>query len=121
MKNYRYTIKNLDCANCAKKIEDKLSNTEGYKNVTLNFATLKLSFQTDKENNVKEEVQKIISAIEPEVVVIDEKEENKSESIKNDVIRLIIRSDIIFYFHGYPNGKYNAYYNYGIIIYYITI
>lgn len=104
MKNYKYTVKNLDCANCAKKIETKISSTEGYKNVTLNFATLKLSFQTDKESNVKEEVQKIISSIEPEVIIIDEKTELKTESIKNDVLRLIMRNSIIPYINGNSNG-----------------
>lgn len=121
MKNYKYIIKNLDCANCAKKIENKLSNTEGYKNVVLNFATLRLSFQTDKEDNIKEEVQKIISEIEPEVMVIEENEKQKAESIKSDLIRLVLRNSFIFYFYGYSDGKYYTYYSYNIIIYYITL
>ena len=57
----KYIIKKLECANCAKKIENKIANTEGYSNVVLNFATQKLSFQTDK-NNVKEEASKSMLA-----------------------------------------------------------
>ena len=53
MKKYRYDVIDLDCANCAKKIEDKIAKTEGYKNVILNYSTLKLSFETDKENPLK--------------------------------------------------------------------
>lgn len=121
MKNYRYTVKNLDCANCAQKIEDKLSNTPGYNNVSLNFATLKLSFQTDKNSDVKKEVQKIISEIEPEVIIIDEKEEQKTESIKPDLFRLVLRNSFIFYFNGYTNRKYSTYHTYNIIIHHITI
>ena len=121
MKNYKYTVKNLDCANCAKKIENKIASTDGYKNVILNFATLRLSFQADKESNVKEEVQKIISAIEPEVIIIDEKEEQKPESIKADLLRLILRNSSILYFDSYSNGKYSTYYNYNIIIHYLAI
>ena len=54
LKKYRYDVIDLDCANCAKKIEDKIAKTEGYKNVILNYSTLKLSFETDKENPLKE-------------------------------------------------------------------
>lgn len=57
MKNYKYILQGLDCANCAKKIEDKISETEGYKNVNVNFSTLKLSFETEKENPKKEIVR----------------------------------------------------------------
>ena len=82
MKSYKYIIKNLECANCAKKIETKISNTEGYNNVVLNFATQKLSLQTDKQSNVKHEVQQIISSIEPSALIVDEKEPIKQENIK---------------------------------------
>lgn len=71
MKSYKYTVRNLDCANCAKKIEDKLSSYPEYKNVQLNFATLKLSLETDKQGNVKEDIQKIISSIEPQVKITE--------------------------------------------------
>ena len=111
MKSYKYIIKNLECANCAKKIETKISNTEGYSNVVLNFATQKLSFQTDKQNNIKEEIQQIVSAIEPAAIIIDEKEPIKAESIKNDVIRLIIRHNIICDFYANTNGEYITYNN----------
>ena len=54
MKSYKYILEGLDCANCAKKIEDKIANTEGYEEVSVNFSTLKLSFKTDKNNPKKE-------------------------------------------------------------------
>ena len=47
---YKYNIKNLDCANCAKRIEDALNKQADFKNVVVNFSTSKLSFQTDKED-----------------------------------------------------------------------
>ena len=74
MKSYKYILEGLDCANCAKKIEDKIANTKGYEQVNVNFSTLKLSFQTDKEDNVKQEITQIVHSLEPEVNVIDEKE-----------------------------------------------
>lgn len=99
MKSYRFTVKNLDCANCAKKIEDKIASLEEYKNVQLNFATLKLSFQTEKASNVKDEIQKIVSSIEPKVQIIEGNVEQKEEGIAKDVIRLVIRNFIIFCIH----------------------
>ena len=111
MKNYRFTVKNLDCANCAKKIEDKIASLGEYKNVQLNFATLKLSFQTDKKGNVKEEIQKIVNTIDPKVQIIEGNVEQKEEGIEKDVIRLIIRNDIIFYcnVYSYWNSSHSSY------------
>ena len=80
MKSYKYILEGLDCANCAKKIEDKIANTKGYEQVNVNFSTLKLSFQTDKEDNVKQEITQIVHSLEPEVNVIDEKEKIKAFS-----------------------------------------
>ena len=92
MKNYKYTLQGLDCANCAKKIEDKIAETEGYEQVNVNFSTCKISFQTEKQNNVKEEITKIVQNIEPDVKVIDEKEkiEEHAERNNTDIIRLIL-------------------------------
>ena len=87
MKSYKYILEGLDCANCAKKIEDKIANTKGYEQVNVNFSTLKLSFQTDKEDNVKQEITQIVHSLEPEVNVIDEKEkitENVTIQIYSD-------------------------------------
>lgn len=100
MKNYRYILKGLDCANCAKKIEDKIASTEGYKNVNVNFSTLKLSFQTDKEGNIKKEISDLVQSVEPEVTVIDENEKSNEDSERSslDVIRLIV--GVIIYLLG---------------------
>ena len=89
MKNYKYTLLGLDCANCAKKIEDKIAEIDGYSEVNVNFSTLKLSFKTDKQNP-KEEITEIISKIEPEVKVVEEGKINEQNNNKNDVIRIII-------------------------------
>ena len=76
MKSYRYILEGLDCANCAKKIEDKIASTEGYKDVSVNFSTLKLSFKSDKEN-VKQEITTIVNSLEPEVKVLEKQNEDK--------------------------------------------
>ena len=54
LKNYKYILEGLDCANCAKKIEDAIAKKDGYQDVNVNFSTLKLTFKTDKQNPKKE-------------------------------------------------------------------
>ena len=91
MKNYKYILQGLDCANCAKKIEDKIAGLDGYEDVNVNFSTLKLTFKSDKEN-VKREITKIIQKLEPEVEILeneDEKQE-KEEHNKTDIVRIIV-------------------------------
>lgn len=100
MKNYRYTLEGLDCANCAKKIEDKIAQTEGYNDVTVNFSTSKLSFKTEKKEP-KEEITKIVQSLEPDVLVHENeiKDEHEENSRNNsDIYRLII--GVVIYFLG---------------------
>ena len=70
MKRYKYSLSGLDCANCARKIEEKLASNKKYQNVSVNFSTLRLSFETDIENPYNE-VCKIIKSVEPEVFVMN--------------------------------------------------
>ena len=98
MKNYRYTLEGLDCANCAKKIEDKIAQTEGYNDVTVNFSTSKLSFKTEKKEP-KEEITKIVQSLEPYVLVYENKnnEEHEENTRSNsDICRLIVGVGIYF-------------------------
>ena len=36
---YKYQLDNLNCANCAGKIEAKIAETYGFEDVSFNFAT----------------------------------------------------------------------------------
>ena len=72
LKKYKFTLKDLDCANCANKIQNKLAENKNYKDVVVNFNTLRLSFESDLEyDEVKENIVKVISELEPEVEVLD--------------------------------------------------
>ena len=46
LKKYEFILEGLDCANCANKIQNKLSENNDYKNVNVNFNTLKLTLET---------------------------------------------------------------------------
>lgn len=104
LKSYRYTLSGLDCANCAKKIEDKIAQIDEYEEVNVNFSTSKLSFKTNKVEGVKEEVSDIVHSLEPDVIVTDDNEktenkaEQKSERSNFDIVRLIL--GICVYFVG---------------------
>ena len=91
MKSYKYTLDGLDCAACAKKVEDEIANTEGYKDVVVNFSTLKLTFKTNKQNP-KKEITKLVQKLEPDVEVLEDGEENhdKEEHNGNDIARIVV-------------------------------
>ena len=69
LKKYNFILKDLDCANCAREIEEGLQENKDLHNVVVNFNTLRLSYETDKVS--KEEVIKKVLEIEPEVTVLD--------------------------------------------------
>jgi len=61
----KYNLKNLDCASCALKIEAGLSKMEEVKFVSVNFANLSMTIDTDDIEKVKARIKKL----EPEVEV----------------------------------------------------
>lgn len=42
----------VDCANCANKMEDAAKNTNGVKDCTVNFMTLKMKVEFEDDANV---------------------------------------------------------------------
>ncbi|MDU2064753.1 MAG: cation transporter [Sporomusaceae bacterium] len=61
----------LDCANCAAKIENAISNLSDVKSVSVNFMTMKMNIESERENmdRVVEAAKRVIHNIEPEVKV----------------------------------------------------
>lgn len=89
MKRYKYSLSGLDCANCARKIEEKLASNKKYQNVSVNFSTLRLSFETDIENPYNE-VCKIIKSVEPEVFVMNNDLKYTNNKVMINIARLLI-------------------------------
>lgn len=75
MKKYKYNINNLDCANCARKVEEELNKNDKLNNVIVNFSTSIISYETDSFS--KEDVLKIINKFEPDVTLTEKKQEKK--------------------------------------------
>lgn len=71
MKKYKYNINNLDCANCAREIEENLNKNKDFKNVCVNFNTSKLMFESEKEFNLNE-LNKLIKKVEPDAFLSTE-------------------------------------------------
>ena len=80
---YKYKLNNLDCPKCANKIECTLNNHEDIISAKVNFSKLELTIETNKEDNVKSFVTKLINEINSEVKVID-----INESINNKTVLL---------------------------------
>lgn len=85
---YRYKLKNLDCPNCASKIEKSLQDDPNIESAIVNFSKLTTTIETNIETNTKEYISKIINNIEPEVEVL---EMNEYSSPKNNTTIAIIR------------------------------
>ena len=50
----------VDCANCANKMEDAAKKTEGVKNAVVNFMTLKMSVEFEDGYEPKEVMQNVL-------------------------------------------------------------
>ena len=61
---YKYQLDNLNCAHCAGKIEAKIAETNGFDDVSFNFATKLLNFKSEKQNPVSEMVYIMRSRVE---------------------------------------------------------
>jgi len=86
---YTYKLNNLDCPNCANKIECKLNEHKDIEKAIVNFSKLTLTVVTDKENNIKNMIERIIYEIEPDIKVL-ELNENIKDNTKNEIIKLSI-------------------------------
>nr|DAE76999.1 MAG TPA: hypothetical protein [Bacteriophage sp.] len=88
MKKYKYRLNNLDCANCANKIEERLKKENNLSDVVVNFSSLTLSFMSNDDIKI-EDISNIVTKIEPEVVVTKIDEEVKETKKNYNLIRLI--------------------------------
>ena len=89
LKKYKYRLNNLDCANCANKIEERLKKESNLSDVVVNFSSLTLSFMSNDDIKI-EDISNIVTKIEPEVVVTKIDEEAKETKKNYNLIRLII-------------------------------
>ena len=63
-----FKVKNIDCANCAAKIETSAQAVKGVEKLSLNFLTQKLSIEAQDElfEDILVQITKIARKIEPD-------------------------------------------------------
>ncbi len=66
-----FRLHGLDCANCAAKIERKISKLDGVQSASVNFMTLKMEIEAedDKFDSIINEASIIAKKIEPDIII----------------------------------------------------
>ena len=102
MKKYTYDIKKLDCANCAREVEESLNQNKDFLDVKVNFATSKISYKSEKEFEISE-LNKLIKKVEPDAYVVTSNEDKKNNY---SLISLILGVSIgcLAYFLNIPSN-----------------
>ena len=67
-----YKLKDLDCANCAAKMESAIKKINGVKDAKVSFMTQRLTIEADDEKfeAVVEEAVHVCKKIEPDCVIV---------------------------------------------------
>lgn len=67
-----FKMKDLDCANCAAKIEDAISKINGVQKATVSFMTQKLTLEAEDSrfNEILKEAQEVCKKIEPDCQIL---------------------------------------------------
>ena len=65
-------LENLDCANCAAKIEDAIKKIDGVTDASVSFMTQKMMIEADDAvfDKAVDEAVKVIAKVEPDCKVV---------------------------------------------------
>ena len=66
-----FQLEDLDCANCAAKMEDGIKKLDGVHSATVSFMTQKLTIEADEESfdSIMKSVVKLCKKIEPDCTI----------------------------------------------------
>lgn len=101
MKKYKYKINNLDCANCAREIEEMLNERDDFKEAVVNFSTCRISYSSDKNYSL-EELNSIIKGVEPEAYITLNEEDNDSKEYHLWTLIIALLLGLLGYFLPIP-------------------
>lgn len=67
-----FKLRDLDCANCAAKMEDKVKKVDGVINANVSFMTQKLTIEAEDSrfDSVLYEVVRVCAKVEPDCKII---------------------------------------------------
>ena len=60
-------VENLDCANCASKIEKAINKVEGVESANVNFITQKIKLEL-----IMKEIKRVCKKVEPDCTLLDD-------------------------------------------------
>lgn len=103
---YKYKIENLDCANCAKELENHLNKDPNLKNVSCNFSKSTLTLETTLTKNIKKYVSKKSKEVESDITILELNENTDAKNnMKKDIIILIVGLFLILLSHLFNQNK----------------
>ncbi len=68
----KFKLQDLDCANCAAKMEDAIKKIEGVNDATVSFMTQKMTIDAvdDKFDSIMQQVVKACKKVEPDCQIL---------------------------------------------------
>lgn len=67
-----FKLEDLDCANCAAKMEDAINRIDGVEKATMSFMTQKLTIVADDDrfDEIMDEVERVCARVEPDMTIL---------------------------------------------------
>ena len=68
----RFKLVDLDCANCAAKMEDAIKKVDGVKDATVSFIMQKMTVEADdaRFDDIMKEIVKVCKRVEPDCEIV---------------------------------------------------
>ena len=68
----KFKLQDLDCANCAAKMEEAIKKIDGVNDATVSFMTQKLMIDAadDRFDAIMDEVEKVCAKVEPDMKIL---------------------------------------------------
>ena len=68
----RFKLVDLDCANCAAKMEDAIKKVDGVKDATVSFVMQKVTVEADdaRFDDIMKEIVKVCKRVEPDCEIV---------------------------------------------------
>ena len=67
----KFKLTNLDCANCAAKMENAIKKIDGVRDANVSFMTQKMTIEADDSrfDEIMDEVQSVCRKVEPDCTI----------------------------------------------------
>lgn len=68
----KFKLQNLDCANCAAKMEDAIGRVDGVERVSISFMTQRMTIEAEESrfDEIMKQVEAVCNKVEPDCVIL---------------------------------------------------